>query len=139
MLRCFPVSSLINWLETRTDDVKVITVQLAQILAYQQPGYGKLRLPNMEVNGKGLFSREIYDRLKIICLSSCVDLKVNFLNSLTINGGAKGYGMLLMEFLGNKRHILVRSHRRAEVAVFDRQSARNLRIAELSTSRPPDN
>lgn len=49
----------------------------------------------MEVNGKGLFSREIYDRLKIICLSSCVDLKVNFLNSLTINGGAEGYGMLL--------------------------------------------
>ena len=48
----------------------------------------------MKVNGKGLFSREIYDRLKIICLSSCVDLKVNFLNSLTINGGATGYGML---------------------------------------------
>ena len=48
----------------------------------------------MEVNGKGLFSREIYDRLKIICLSSCVDLKVNFLNSLTINGGAMGYGKL---------------------------------------------
>lgn len=49
----------------------------------------------MEVNGKGLFSREIYDRLKIICISSCVDLKVKFLNSLAINGGAEGYGMLL--------------------------------------------
>ena len=48
----------------------------------------------MEVNGKGLFSREIYDRLKIFCISSCVDLKVKFLNSLTINGGAEGYGML---------------------------------------------
>ena len=66
-------------------------------------GYGKLRLPNMKVNGKGLFSREIYDRLKIICLSSCVDLKVNFLNSLTINGGATGYGMLLAELLRPKR------------------------------------
>lgn len=61
--------------------------------AKRKMGYGKLRLPNMEVNGKGLFSREIYDRLKIICLSSCVDLKVNFLNSLTINGGATGYGI----------------------------------------------
>ena len=58
-------------------------------------GCGKLRLPNMEVNGKGLFSMAIYDRLKIICISSCVDLKVKFLNSLTINGGATGYGMLL--------------------------------------------
>lgn len=52
----------------------------------------------MEVNGKGLFSREINDRLKIISISSCVDLKVKFLNSLTINGGATGYGKLFVFF-----------------------------------------